>query len=217
MTTAYPLQWPLGWPRTPTSKREPGRFSRREVRGSNSWASNVELTLHQALSRVQNELSSFTRPGRNWRVPPGSVIVSTMLQTRQDGLPRSGQRKPEDPGVAVYFELDGVPKVIPCDRYATIEQNLAAVAATLSALRALERHGSGIMERAFTGFEALPHLVNDPWWVVLQVPEDAPAYVVEKSYKVLRSQTHPDKLSGDATQFQRVQEAWETFQREEVK
>jgi len=26
MTTAYPLQWPPGWPRTPSDKRERSRF-----------------------------------------------------------------------------------------------------------------------------------------------------------------------------------------------
>lgn len=190
MTTAYPLQWPLGWPRTAPGDRESGRFSRRE-RTNYGGFRPTDLTLHQAISRVLDEIQAFTRYGRKWRADPDQVVISSMLQVRQDGLPRSGQRKPEDPGVAVYFQLDGQPKVIPCDRYTSIEQNLAAVAATISALRALERHGSGIMERAFTGFEALPHLVDDPWWTVLQVPEDAPACVVEKSYRVLRSQTHP--------------------------
>lgn len=211
MTQAYPLAWPLGWPRT--DDRQFGHFTSRSNSG---W--DKKVSLHQATSRVMDEIGRFTKRGKTWRIPPDSVVISTDLQVRKsDGLPKSGQRQPDDPGVAVYFELDGKPQVIPCDRYTKIEQNLAAVAATLAALRTLERHGSGIMERAFTGFQALPHLAKDPWYVVLGVPENAPHDVVQKQYRLLRSTYHTDNAeSGDADQFGRVMDAWNEYQQKEL-
>ena len=38
-----------------------------------------------------------------------------------------------------------------------VEESLAAIAATLDAMRAIERHGGArVLERAFTGFTAVP-------------------------------------------------------------
>ena len=82
--------------------------------------------------------------------------------------------------------------MVPCDAYDTVEQNIAGIAATLWARRALERHGSGIMERAFTGFQALPHLAESPWYEVLGVRPEAPTQEVERVYRRLRSEYHPD-------------------------
>jgi hypothetical protein len=208
---AHPLQWPLGWPRTPAEKRNEGRFTkqgRQKYSSSDSYyTTHNKVTIAQATQRIQAEISAFTRRGKVWRIDPDDVLISSNLELRRDGLPRSGQRAPADPGVAVYFELDGKPQCIPCDAYTDVAQNLAAVAATLSALRTLERHGSGIMERAFTGFEALPHLPEDPWWVVLGLPEDAPMALITKQYRKMRSDAHPDR-GGDATQFDRIEKAY---------
>lgn len=208
MTQAYPLQWPLGWPRTKTQDRERGRFGSAHSRDwNNTYVSAKPITLSKALDRLFAELG---RMG----VLAEDVIVSTNLQVRLDGLPRSGQRKPDDPGVAVYFRshLDNKQsdRVIPCDKYTDIEQNIAAVAATISALRALDRYGSGIMERAFTGFEALPPPPgeSEPWWVVLGVSEGAAMEEVESAYRRRRSVAHPDK-AGSAEQFDRIQKAYE--------
>ncbi|KVD37855.1 hypothetical protein WJ41_22830 [Burkholderia ubonensis] len=60
-------------------------------------------------------------------------------------------------GVAVYWETRaGARRVMAIDQYTRVADNLAAVAATLDAMRAIERHGGArILERAFTGFAAL--------------------------------------------------------------
>jgi len=52
------------------------------------------------------------------------------------------------------------------DRYSTVEGNLAAIAATLDAMRAIERHGATvILERTFADFMALPAPVAArEWW-----------------------------------------------------
>jgi len=199
--TAYPLCWPPGKPRT--NSRSYGRFGTRNERG---WGSN-NITLHQATSRVLEAIDKFTRPGHRFRAK--NVIISTDLQLRLDGLPRSDQKAPEDPGVAVYFELDGKQRCIPCDHYTKIEQNLAAVAAVVEALRTIERHGSEMFEAAFTGFTALPDpsAIAVPHWRSILETESTDLDEVKRAYRVAASASHPDK-GGDSEQFRLVQEAW---------
>lgn len=206
----YPLSWPAGWPRTPAERRKEGRFTKQGRHHSQfsgrSWPVNRPVTLHQALVRLMAELTRL-------HADMDTVIVSTNLLVRLDGLPRAGQRAPDDPGVAVYFNLwNGKPRVIPIDTYTKVEQNVAAVAAALQAMRQLDRHGGHILEAAFTGFEALPHMTDDePWHQVLQVPPDAPSDVVTAAYRRMRAAYHPDR-SGDAAQFDRVVKAYRTWE-----
>ena len=69
-----------------------------------------------------------------------NVIVSTNVAVRRDGLPYARQRTPEDPGAAVYFKLESVPEglVLACDRWLRVEDNVAAVAAHIGALRGID-------------------------------------------------------------------------------
>ncbi|MCB1723254.1 MAG: J domain-containing protein [Gammaproteobacteria bacterium] len=223
--TASPLSWPAGWPRTPSNKRKRAAFGKRKE-SSYSWTDGNgqkctytqkgSLTVAEARDRLLFEIRSFTRSGRRWRINPDMVVISTDLRLRNDGFPRSGQREPEDPGVAVYFELDGQPQVIAMDGYDRIADNIAAVAATLSAMRTIERHGGGLMERAFTGFQALPDLTSTAvahWRVVLGLDLSDGLAEAEAAYRRLRSKHHPDN-GGDATSFAIVQRAIEQARQE---
>ncbi len=152
MPTAYPLSWPEGWPRARGRKRARFTKGERQYRdGGGSWMTHRELSISDATKRVLSELETMG-------VPHGEAIISTNLELRLDGLPRSGQAAPADPGVAVYWRRPGEQmKVMAIDIYDRVADNLAAVAATLNAMRAIERHGGAqILERAFTGFTALP-------------------------------------------------------------
>lgn len=158
--SAYPLHWPAGWPRAKSRKRAKfGIGERVYSQNGGSWISKKNLTIAEATKRVLTELRALG-------VRDGSAIVSANLELRNDGLPRSGQREPADPGVAVYWQRKGEPqKVMAIDLYDRVADNLAAVAATLSAMRAIERHGGAqILERAFTGFDALPAPAAEPHW-----------------------------------------------------
>ncbi|MCF5917811.1 J domain-containing protein [Xanthomonas perforans] len=164
------------------------------------------LTISEAVDRVRLEMQ---RMGIN----NDDLVISTNLELRLDGLPRSNQREPADPGVAVYwqdrYDRTQPPKCMAIDCYDRVADNLAAVAATLDAMRAIERHGgAAILERAFAGFTALPAPVALSWRDVLD-PADP-----EGSYRRLRSQHHPDRAGGDAQQFQRVQRAWDAYRQE---
>lgn len=207
---AFPLQWPAGWKRTPLSSRTRARFGKASS-GYGGYTSRGELTVAQATDRVLGEL-------RRMGVRDYNLVISSNLQLRLDGLPRSGQREPEDPGVAVYWRdstQDGHPmRCMAVDRYDRVADNLAAIAATLDAMRAIERHGGAeVLNRAFTGFTALPGAGDSEHWSdVLGIPATASRDEIDSAYRRLRSQHHPDR-GGDADQFHRITKAYEEANR----
>ena len=83
--TRYPLQWPVGWKRTPY--RVGAKFSKYDKR----------LSVFDGVQRVLRELERLG-------VTEADVVISTNLQTRLDGMPRSDQAQPADPGVCVYWQ-----------------------------------------------------------------------------------------------------------------
>jgi hypothetical protein len=185
---SYPLCWPAGWRRTRTSDRVPARFNKKDDTG---W--KERLTTAQAIDRVMTELARLNQSG-DW-----TMIVSTNVKTSSNGYARSSQPEPEDPGVAVYWKRTSDPahKVMAVDQYTRLADNIAAIAATLNAMRAIERHGGAkILERAFTGFTALP--APNTWRAVFGWPEEKNVCDVEikKRYNELAQQRHPDKKSG---------------------
>lgn len=190
---AYPLQWPAGKPRTPYGKRERGRFSKRVTRtfgsgeSASSYQTKGDISVAEAVRRLQGELDRLGA-----RLP----VVSSNLELRLDGLPRSGQRKPDDPGVAIYFQLKGKPIVLACDHYDTVEANIAAVAAHIDAMRAMERHGVGSLEQMFAGFMALPPAMSpDDWRDPLGNPRTLAE--AEANYRERMKYAHPDVEGGN--------------------
>lgn len=206
---AYPLQWPPAFPRTDPANRARARFGKPAL-----GSAHAPLTVADARERLLRQIRLFTRwpaSGKPWRIDPGQLVISSNLQVRLDGWPRSGQREPDDPGVAVYFHLDGTPHVLPCDRWDRVADNIAAIAAHLDAMRGMERWGVGDLRAHFAGFKALPHSSDNQvlrWWQVLGCQADAPRDVITAAYRRLRSLHHPDN-GGDQDKFNRVQWAFE--------
>lgn len=201
--TAHPLTWPEGWKRTPAERRGHGHFGKRVSRQGQSWKPLEDLTVHEAVRRVLGELQRMGI-GRD------DVVISTNVPVRMDGLPRSDAKRPADAGAAVYWEeADGARRCIAVDQYFKVEDNLAAVAATLEALRAIERHGgAAILDRAFTGFTALPAPgAKREWWEVLGVDRTAGTDAIKAAYRRLASQHHPDK-GGDPARMAAINEAY---------
>lgn len=149
--TQYPLAWPLGWPRT--TLRHQARFS----------SNGDRLTISDGLRRLNGELSRLG-------VYRLSVVISSNLVLGQRGMPLANQAEPRDPGVAVYFNLKGKDRVLACDRWQRVSENLAAIAAHIDAIRRVDRYGVGTMDQAFAGYTALPPSAaynNDHWRKVL--------------------------------------------------
>ena len=196
--TPYPLAWPTGWPRTRAGERERSRFR-------NARAVDDQLSMSDATSRLIRECRLLGA---------ANVIVSTNVAVRRDGLPYARQRTPEDPGAAVYFKLDSVPEglVLACDRWLRVEDNIAAVAAHIGALRGIDRWGVGSVRQAFAGYKRLSSGdAPTPWWEVLEIDRQAPVVAVKKAYKELAKLHHPDRETGNLERFQAISKAWKEF------
>lgn len=194
----YPLQWPAGWRRTAPAERERAKFGKSvpqyRTKYVNGVASGTErsydrkesLSIADATNRVLEELQ---RMGAS----ADDVVISSNLRLRLDGLPMSNQAQPDDPGVAVYWRRGATTRCMPIDRYDRVQDNIAAIAATLDAMRAIERHGgSTILDRAFQGFAALP--APRAWWQVLELKGPSPTLAeIEYAHRRLISKHHPDK------------------------
>lgn len=193
--TSYPLTWPGGWRRTAPGSRSRSNFSKNKN----------ALSVAEGTKRVLDEL-------RRFGVPDYQVILSTNIQVRLDGLPYSNQKEPSDPGVAVYWKRRGKEQVMATDTYDRVADNLAAIAASLEAMRAIERHGGAqILDRAFLGFTALPEPKN--WRDVLNMPGSSNLAMAKKHYQELAMVHHPDR-GGDSEKMAEINRAWSDAQRE---
>lgn len=198
---AYPLSWPEGWKRC--KNRAHAAFNKtrdpKYVDGQPRYQGKARLSVSDAVRRVLAELQ---RMGMR----DDDIIISTNVPLRLDGLPRSDQ-EPSDPGVAVYWQKKNQNmRCMAIDRYFRVADNLAAVAATLDAMRAIERHGGAeILNRAFLGFAALPEKASQPWREVFGISTAASATwpLVEERFRALAVVHHPDK-GGDREKFEEI-------------
>lgn len=184
----YPLHWPIQQKRTPPHRRrQHPSFSR-------------SLTIGRAVDDVLEEIRRL-----HGNVP----VISTNLRPRNDGLPHANQRRPDDPGVAVYFVRKTANLVFACDLWDRPEHNLRAIAKHLDALRGMERWGVGTLDQAFTGYQALPDSTFLPWWLVLGM-EQRPKTTdeLQRAYREKAKATHPD-AGGTADDFRTVLRAYE--------
>ncbi|MFL5786726.1 MAG: DnaJ domain-containing protein [Flavisolibacter sp.] len=214
---AYPLYWPLNKKRTPADQRKRAAFHVREIKTSTngissySYQTKKNVSLAEACNRVLSELTKYSRVGHPYRVLKDSIIISSNVPIKNNGLPYSGWKQPEDPGVAVYFTLDGKPYCLPCDKWDRVEDNVAAIAAHIAAMRGIERWGVGEAHDVFTGFKALPENTfseKDIWSTLGLSAKPASINVVHSAYKSKAKEVHPDTVNGSNEAFHRLQEAY---------
>lgn len=176
MTAAYPLQWPDGWKRTSPGGLEDARF---------------KCTFAQARDGIIKQLGMMG--------VARSIVISTNVETKRDGLPYANRPQPSDRGVAVYwtkFTIGGgsEQRVLACDRWYRVRDNLRAIEKTLEAMRGIERWGStDIMDRAFSGFTALPESASG-WRGVLEFSagyQPTLAEILDRAKKLILA-SHPD-------------------------
>lgn len=189
----FPLSWPAGWKRTPPGLRRYAPFGKKVPRTNGiggSYRSNERLEIGDGLERLEGELR---------RLGARQVVISSNLTIRQDGRPYAGQPKRlNDPGIAVYFRLNGQPRVLACDKWNSAADNMAAIAGHIEAIRMQERYGVGTLDQAFAGYAALPPVggtQGGDWRAELDFkPGDHPITleVVEARYRALVRQRHPD-------------------------
>jgi hypothetical protein len=197
----FPLCWPAGWRRTSMNWKKRANFKSEHAR----------VSISDGTRRVIKELRLF---GYDQGHAGTHVIVSTNVRPRLDGMPRSNEPEPDDVGVAVYWKkrTDLQHKVMAIDCYSTVADNLAAIAATLHAMRSIERHGGAmILERAFHGFMALPS-PND-WRHVLGFDATPTFEEAKARYRSLAMANHSD-TGGSDVRMAELNGAWESAQRE---
>lgn len=124
------------------------------------------------------------------------VILSTNVELRLDGQPRSDRSEPSDPGVALYFKLKGKDTVLACDRWTRVADNIIAIAKHIEAIRGMDRWGVGSLDQVFTGYQALP--APEQWWQVLGVSEGASVADIDAAYRAAAPKAHPDRGGSDA-------------------
>jgi hypothetical protein len=190
MIEAHPLDWPIGYKRT--NRRSYSQFKQ---------------TMERAQQFLREEIKRLGATG---------LIISSNVPVRQDGGLYADwmKRKIEDPGVAIFFRYRDKEITMCCDQYERVWENVYSLGKTIEAIRAIERYGaSEFMDRAFTGFTALPP-INTParrdiWQVLGLTSRPADFEVVKSSYRQLVKQHHPDAPGGSKESFQELQAAYE--------
>jgi hypothetical protein len=191
--SAYPLQWPEGWPRTSAYSREWGQFK--------GTPDKVRRELIEEINSI-----ALGKEARFYTIRD-YVVISTNVPLRRDGEPRADARAPEDPGVAVYFNRKKKPVCFACDKFDAVWKNMRAIQKTIEALRGIERWGSSqLLERAFTGFAALPPKSGPSCWELLKLTPTATEEQVLCNYRLLAMTAHPD-TGGSTEQFVALTEA----------
>lgn len=191
MVEAYPLHWPVGYPRAKYTEKS--RFS----------GENLGALRHDMLAELR-------------RLGATNVVVSTNFPLRDDGLfrasaPRGGI---SDHGVAVYFTYNKEPMVLCCDKWHNIESNITAITKTIYAMRGMERWGvSDMLKRAFSGFKALPE--SREWWEILGVSRHASNDEIKRAYREKAFKAHPDH-GGNNSEFNLLNEAYQKGLRQSV-
>lgn len=183
--SAFPLHWPPGFPRV--SVRYKSKFG--------------EKNFGFARDNLIHEIDLLG--GRK-------IVLSTNVPLRADGLPYADNRRIADPGVAVYFDYREKPRVFACDKWSSTAENMWALAKTIDAIRGIARWGaSDMLERAFTGFTALPAStsVRTPWQI-LEVPRTATLEQLKNARIKLAQIHHPDH-GGSAERMAEINRAYD--------
>lgn len=192
MIEAYPLQWPLGYKRTPATHKKDAPF---------------QTAFAKARDGIIYELTKMYAK---------DIVISSNVPVKKDGLPYAvpfGQWKniTDDTGIAVYFNFNKEQKVICCDAYLSLDDNMQAINKTVEALRGIDRwQCSDIINQTFTGFKAIPEKTGGKaWWDVLQCKPDASEDVIRQQYKRLAKDYHPDINNGNSEKFIDLQTAYQ--------
>lgn len=138
-------------------------------------------------------------------------MISSNLQIRQRGDGFYSNQKVEDKGIAVYFKLKGKDKVMACDKWDKISDNIWSLCKSIEAIRGLERWGgSEFLDGLFTGFTALP----DPDSVSVGIPQyfaDCEDKEHARSrYKSMAKEMHPDR-GGNAAEFSEMKRQYDAY------
>ncbi len=176
------------------------------------------MTFTAARTRLARQVAAMTRTGQHYRVV--SMILSTNIRFTASGArdQNVSRRDPDDPGVAFYFDLDGKPHVLACDRWNSVADNIAAIAAHIEALRGQERWGVADLRQAFAGHAALPapdHVAPLQWRKHIGLPAGrVTREQLDAAYRREARSAHPDAQYGSREAWDLLTAHYETAKKE---
>ena len=120
---------------------------------------------------------------------------------------RTSNLAPHERRIKVWWQdKHGRRREVACDHYALKDDNLRAIYLTLEAYRKIDYWGLGALAaQTFAMLESGRRSPHD----VLGLIEGADKAVIEKRYKQLAKETHPDTVGGDAERFKEITAAYE--------
>jgi len=194
--SAYPLDWP-------------NQYERTDEHDQVRWPGNLK---GKTGGDIRDDLVQEAEKTADDEV---SIVISSNLETFERGgrqVPYANNRRPDDPGIAVYLTIDGAPKVFACDRYRKVQGNMRAVTTTLRDLRRISKRGVNEAERAYQGFAQLPskgETEGSAWWQILGIDPDTDTLEdVLHAYRERAKEVHPDQ-GGSQEAFTELQKAYE--------
>lgn len=167
-----------------------------------SWPNGQKLTVAKALDDLDDELR---RLGCRSRAYIEADVDEKHI--RLDGELRSTATT-KSPGCIIYATHPKLGDLRwACDRFSKLQFNIRAIAATIEALRSVDRYGCVRDQQQFTGFKALPNeaapaMAREAALEVLRkysllfIPLDASDDIVRKAFLSARARAHPDRNSG---------------------
>lgn len=191
------------WPGAHTANRKRSPFRA-------TWRATMDLLDHEL-----------------WNLGPGrypDAVLELALRERDirvsDGMPRADART-QHPGVILDIESVKGPLRFPCDRFDTWQDNLRAIALALEALRKVDRYGVTQRGEQYTGWRAIEATSNaapftDTASAVRWIRDYAslPTASLAAVVRAARRQAHPDRNSGDRTEYDLVDAAVQLLERE---
>lgn len=196
--SAFPLEWPTGRKRL------------------DSWCRKASRFRDLGFAKCRDDLLRSCK-----KFGAKNVVLSTEVALRLDGLPYANMRAPNDPGVALYFDLQKYTNnkmttrhfALACDTYRKVEENLRALVHTIEAMNQIERHGSAeLLEQAMSGFAALD-APREGWRKVLGVGTAVTYPEAKLAYRQLVAKHHPD-VGGDPLKMEALNLALADAERE---
>lgn len=193
----------MTWPRKLTSNRQYSRFKA-------NYSQTVDL--------LERELSHL-----------GAHSIAVQLAIRPEDIRLGGQMRaytqPSHPGVILSFTGRYGAVTMPCDRYTHWHDNLRAIAVSLEALRAVDRHGVTTSGEQYKGWKQLPSGIEMGPAVDTMTVEDAARVIAamcsipdfyqpmigavdtfKTLYRRVALESHPD-VGGNRAKWDKFQQA----------
>jgi hypothetical protein len=169
----------------------------------------------------QRKSSNFSAPwsatldllGKEIRALGGRAVVLEVAippeQFRNDGYPRANARE-SHPGVILSLGKSHVgPLRYPCDAFDRWQDNVRAIALALEALRRVDRYGVTKRGEQYQGWAQIESsdMTRNQALEVIGLAEHFSADEARAAWRTARIRWHPDRNSGNHTEWDRVERA----------